>query len=51
MKDLEIEAGAKLLLGAVTQLKNFELAEFVAEGLCRPCKVPVNLVGDAVCVE
>ena len=51
MKDLEIEAGAKLLLGAVTQLKNFELAEFVAEGLCRPGKVPVNLVGDAVCVD
>ena len=51
MKDLEIEAGAKLLLGAVTQLKNFELADLVAEGLCRPCEVPVNLVRDAVCVD
>jgi hypothetical protein len=51
MKGLEIEACAKLLLCPIAELKNVELADFVAESLCWPCKVPVNLVGNAVGVD
>src|SRR5580698_6543776 len=38
----EIETGAKLLFRAIAKIENLELADLIAEDLCRPCNVPVN---------
>src|SRR5580692_9648009 len=42
MEGPDIEAGTKLLLGAISEIKNLELTNFVTEALCGPRDVSVN---------
>ena len=46
MERSEVEAGTKLLLGAIAEIENLELADLVAEALSRPCNIAVNFSSD-----
>src|ERR1700730_9160427 len=46
MEGLDIELGTKLLLCAVAKIQNLELTYLIAEGLSRPCNIPINFSFD-----